>query len=46
LLLCSSYLPLGVSNWTVIYIINIVPHQGAMLKIRHFDLKIMLNKIE
>jgi hypothetical protein len=22
LLLCSSYLPLGVPNWTVIYIIN------------------------
>jgi hypothetical protein len=27
LLLCSSYLPLGVPNWTVIYIINTVPHQ-------------------
>jgi hypothetical protein len=29
LLLCSSYLPLGVSNWTVIYIINTVPHQSS-----------------
>jgi hypothetical protein len=27
LLLCSSYLPLGVPNWTVTYIINTVPHQ-------------------
>jgi hypothetical protein len=30
LLLCSSYLPLGVSNWTVIYI-NTVPHQVLAL---------------
>jgi hypothetical protein len=28
LLLCSSYLPLGVPNWTVTYIINTVPHQA------------------
>jgi hypothetical protein len=28
LLLCSSYLPLGVPNWTVLYIINTVPHHG------------------
>jgi hypothetical protein len=27
LLLCSSYLPLGVPNWTVTYIINTVPYQ-------------------
>jgi hypothetical protein len=27
LLLRSSYLPLGVPNWTVIYIITTVPHQ-------------------
>jgi hypothetical protein len=26
LLLYSSYLPLGVPNWTVLYIINTVPH--------------------
>jgi hypothetical protein len=26
LLLCSSYLPLGVLNWTVTYIINTMPH--------------------
>jgi hypothetical protein len=25
LLLCSSYLPLGVPNWTVIYIITTTP---------------------
>jgi hypothetical protein len=30
LLLCSSYLPLGVPNWTVIYI-NTVPHQANFL---------------
>jgi hypothetical protein len=29
-LLCSSYLPLGVANWTVIYI-NTVPHQANFL---------------
>jgi hypothetical protein len=28
LLLYSSYLPLGVPNWTVLYIINTVPHQA------------------
>jgi hypothetical protein len=28
LLLCSSYLPLGVPNWTVIYI-NTVPQQAV-----------------
>jgi hypothetical protein len=26
-MLCSSYPPLGVPNWTVTYIINTVPHQ-------------------
>jgi hypothetical protein len=26
--LYSSYLPLGVLNWTVLYIINTVPHQA------------------
>jgi hypothetical protein len=31
LLLCSSYLPLGVPNWTVIYIINTVLHQDFFL---------------
>jgi hypothetical protein len=30
LLLCSSYLPLGVPNWMVIYI-NTVPHQANFL---------------
>jgi hypothetical protein len=29
LLLCSSYLPLGVPNWTVIYI-NTVPHHPSL----------------
>jgi hypothetical protein len=29
LLLYSSYLPLGVPNWTVLYIINTVPHHPA-----------------
>jgi hypothetical protein len=29
LLLCSSYLPLGVPNWTVIYI-NTVPQQATI----------------
>jgi hypothetical protein len=28
--MCSSYLPLGVPNWTVIYI-NTVPHQANFL---------------
>jgi hypothetical protein len=28
LLLYSSYLPLEVSNWTVLFIINTVPHQA------------------
>jgi hypothetical protein len=28
LLLYSSYLSLGVANWTVLYIINTVPHQA------------------
>jgi hypothetical protein len=31
LMLCSSYLPLGVPNWTVIYI-NTVPQQAAGAK--------------
>jgi hypothetical protein len=31
LLLCSSYLPLGVPNWTVTFIINTVPHQEFFL---------------
>jgi hypothetical protein len=26
--MCSSYLPLGIPNWTVTYIINTVPHHG------------------
>jgi hypothetical protein len=29
LLLYSSYLPLGVPNWTGLYIINTVPHQSV-----------------
>jgi hypothetical protein len=31
LLLCSAYLPLGVPNWTVIYI-NTVPHQANFME--------------
>jgi hypothetical protein len=30
-MLCSSYLPLGVPNWTVTYIINTVPYQDLFL---------------
>jgi hypothetical protein len=37
LLLCSSYLPLGVPNWTVTYIIDTVPHQSLPEKGEAFE---------
>jgi hypothetical protein len=45
LLLYSSYLPLWVTNWTVLYIINTVPHQCYTCgQPRHFSKECPLKK--
>jgi hypothetical protein len=48
LLLCSSYLPLGVPNWTVFYIINTVPHQRVAewaVELQPFEISFETTKV-